>query len=144
MHRDIKTDNILLHDGEVRVADFGLAKLVDILDKYVKSDHTKSVGTPLYMSPQVLNGEEYSCKCDVWSTGFMLYELLTTKCPWQGVSPKKLYENIIQKPLTLPSKIDVDTENLLRKMLAIKEEDRLSWPEVYSHPALDFIDLDED
>jgi serine/threonine protein kinase len=143
MHRDIKPANILFHQGKVKIADFGFAKLVDEVDKNVKKAHTL-LGTPLYMAPQILNDENYSAKCDVWSTGVLFYQLIFGKLPWNGFSVPNLYENIKSKSLEFPKTITKETKDLLQKMLKVKDEDRISWKEVYDHPALKNIKLNDD
>lgn len=143
MHRDIKAANILFHEGRIKVADFGFAKLIDEVDKNARKAHTL-LGTPLYMAPQILNDENYSTKCDIWSTGVLFYEILFGKLPWTGTSVPNLYSNIKSKALTYPKNISSETKDLIAKMLEIKEDKRLSWKELYEHPALKKINIKPD
>jgi serine/threonine protein kinase len=143
MHRDIKPANILFHDGTVKIADFGFAKLVDEVDKNTKKAHTL-LGTPLYMAPQILNDEIYSAKCDVWSTGVLLYELIFGKLPWSGYSVSNLYSNIKSKSLEWPKTVTNETKDLITKMLKMKDEDRILWKDVYDHPAMKYIEIPSD
>jgi len=84
IHRDLKPANILVNSkGEFKLADFGFAKYVDHFDS--KLLHS-IVGTPLYMAPQILKKSKYTTKCDIWSIGFIYYELVTSKPPWTGNS----------------------------------------------------------
>lgn len=74
MHRDFKLANILLHDGQVKIADFGFAKLL------TEEEFTKTIlGSPLNMAPEVINGKEYNNKADIYSIGVCFYELLFGK-----------------------------------------------------------------
>lgn len=143
MHRDIKPANILFHNNMVKIADFGFAKLVDEVDKNIKKAHTL-LGTPLYMSPQILNDDLYSAKCDVWSTGVVFYELMFGKLPWTGYSVANLYNNIKTKSLDIPKGVNDDTRDLLTKMLKFKDEDRISWKDVYDHAAMKYIEIPSD
>ncbi len=84
IHRDLKPANILVNSkGEFKLADFGFAKFVDHYDSKLLYS---IVGTPLYMSPQILNKSQYTTKSDIWSLGFIFYEMLTGTYPWMGVS----------------------------------------------------------
>lgn len=69
MHRDLKLANILVGAGfEVKIADFGFAKLKED-DKLFKS----TLGTPITMGPEILDGKKYNEKCDIWSLGIIIY-----------------------------------------------------------------------
>lgn len=77
LHRDLKPANILLRDKVVKIADFGFAKKATSNPK-----ETVNVGSPLYMSPEALQGNIYTTKNDIWSVGVILYEILHGKAPW--------------------------------------------------------------
>ncbi len=90
IHRDIKPDNIYLHqskDGEVvKVLDFGLAKLLDDTSPGDGQNLTVGtvLGTPTYMSPERLNDSPYDGQSDVYSLGVMLYQMLAGTVPFQS------------------------------------------------------------
>jgi serine/threonine protein kinase len=93
MHRDLKPANIfLMSDGTVRIGDLGLGRFF--------SDQTlaaySKVGTPLYMSPEVLKAKGYDWKSDVWSLGCILYELAALRSPFkeQGLNLYGLFQKI--------------------------------------------------
>lgn len=140
MHRDIKPDNIMFHDGVLKIVDFGFARLMDSNES---GSYTRC-GTPFYMCPQILNYEKYSWKCDIWSTGVMMFQILTGEHPFipKEMSPTdikksinlcKLFE-IINKKLIKWELFDdcpvIGIRELLMKMLEIQESDRCSWEEV--------------
>lgn len=137
MHRDIKPANILFKNGKVKLADFGLAKIIDKIDENVQLAHT-AVGTPLFCPPQILKGNRFNAKCDVWSAGVVFYLLIFNRLPWEAKSLEDLLHNILTQPLEFPDNIKIknETQGLIQRMLQIEEDDRASWNEVFEHPAL--------
>lgn len=79
----------------LKIGDFGFAKKTHA----TKVQKQTIVGTPLYMSPQILKSHPYSSKCDIWALGFIFYEMLHGRTPWTGKSEYNLLENIENKPL---------------------------------------------
>jgi serine/threonine protein kinase len=74
MHRDFKLANILLHEGNIKIADFGFAKLM------AGEDYTSTMlGSPLNMAPEVLGNSKYNTKADIWSIGACIYEMIYGK-----------------------------------------------------------------
>jgi len=140
MHRDIKPENIMFHEDKVKLVDFGFAKMIDTVNKDLKGGNTL-LGSPMYMPPQILNNEKYTYKCDVWSTGMLLYELLFGEFPWKYMNDKIYHKNITTKPLVFPGEIKEDIKDLLIKMLKVKEDERITWEEVYNHPALKHVKI---
>lgn len=86
IHRDIKPDNILFKEGTLKLADFGFCKKLKFADDLTQT----SLGSPLYMAPEVLNNDIYSSKADLWSCGVILYQLLFGKCPYGTCNIKEL------------------------------------------------------
>lgn len=118
IHRDLKPANILITSKlEFKLADFGMAKYVDHYDTALLQT---LVGTPLYMSPQILMGQSYTTKCDIWSLGCIFYEMLTGVSPWTANTEQALLRNILNKPLAVPQGGSKWSTDLLQKMLMIK------------------------
>ena len=90
MHWDLKPANIFISaDGELKLGDLGLGRALSSQTFEAYS----WVGTPLYMSPEVLDGSGYDTKSDVWSLGCIAYELCTMKSPSKKEDSKmSLYE----------------------------------------------------
>ncbi|RUS85205.1 hypothetical protein EGW08_007031 [Elysia chlorotica] len=93
LHRDIKSQNIFLtSSGKVQLGDFGIAK---VLNSTVQLAHT-CIGTPYYLSPEIVENMPYNNKSDVWSMGCVLYELTTLKHAFEAGNMKNLVLKIIR------------------------------------------------
>src|SRR4029078_2595383 len=79
IHRDLKPDNILVRGDEVKVADFGLARLTESSPALTRSGAV--LGTPMYMAPEQIEGREVGVCTDVHALGVLLYEILTGRPP---------------------------------------------------------------
>ncbi|WP_432005510.1 protein kinase domain-containing protein [Streptomyces parvus] len=99
VHRDIKPANVMITtDGLVKVMDFGIAHISDGHDKGVTGTGS-SVGTAAYMSPEQAQGRPVDARSDLYSTGCMLYELLTGRLPFTGNSPfATAYQHMYEDP----------------------------------------------
>jgi serine/threonine-protein kinase len=84
IHRDIKPENIMLQDGHVLVADFGIGKAISDTTSETLTQVGMSVGTPAYMSPEQAVGEEVDGRSDLYSLGCVLYEMLVGEPPFTG------------------------------------------------------------
>src|SRR5689334_6525985 len=106
VHRDIKPGNVMLTPrGEVKVMDFGIARAV--ADTSSTMTQTAAViGTAAYLSPEQARGEHVDLRSDIYSTGCMLYELVTGTPPFTGDSPVAVaYQHVREDPV-LPSEYD--------------------------------------
>lgn len=91
LHRDIKPANVFLDaNGDVKLGDFGLARTLNSEASFA----TTFVGTPYYMSPEVINGQEYNEMSDMWSLGCLIYELCALHPPFQATTHKQLAAKI--------------------------------------------------
>jgi serine/threonine-protein kinase len=128
VHRDIKPANIMLtNTGQVKVMDFGIARAVS--DTAASMTQTASViGTPQYLSPEQIRGETVDRRSDLYSTGCLLYELLTGRPPFEGDSPVSLaYQHVRATPVP-PSEVDpmvsTQMDKVVLKALAKNPADR--------------------
>lgn len=130
MHRDVKPSNILLHNGILKLADFGFCKPL----KDARDLAQTMLGSPIYMAPEILNGEVYTMKADIWSLGVVLYEMLFGFCPFEERTIARLISLIDQSTtIEFPSDIKVSkkVEELIRKMLVKDQFKRISWDELF-------------
>jgi serine/threonine-protein kinase len=108
IHRDLKPSNILLDDqGNAYLSDFGLAKMVEGSPEITKSGHL--VGTPLYMAPEMLRGEEIDQRADIYSLGMVLYHMLVGRPGFDTATTSNittLIYSILEKGPTPPRQIN--------------------------------------
>jgi serine/threonine-protein kinase len=98
MHRDVKPENILLHEGAALVADFGIGKALSGNSSMTKSGI--SVGTPAYMSPEQASGDtSIDGRSDLYSLGCVLYEMLTGEPPFTGPNPQSIIAKRFVSPV---------------------------------------------
>jgi len=124
VHRDIKPANImLLDDGAVKVADFGIARIES-------SNLTQTgmiLGTPSYMSPEQFMGQTVDGRSDLFSAGVILYQLLTGERPFSG-SPTTIMQKVLQENPLPPSQLNVQVprpfDQVVKKALEKRPEDR--------------------
>src|SRR5437868_2319019 len=106
VHRDIKPANVMItRAGDVKVMDFGIARAM--ADSAATMTQTAQViGTAQYLSPEQARGERVDARSDIYSTGCVLYELLTGQPPFTGDSPVAIaYQHVREEPIP-PSQID--------------------------------------
>ena len=106
VHRDIKPGNVMITDsGRVKVMDFGIARAVSDSSSTV-AETTAIVGTAAYFSPEQAKGESVDARADLYSTGVVLYELLTGRPPFRGDTPVAVaYQHVSEAPLP-PSELN--------------------------------------
>ena len=128
IHRDIKPGNVMLTPaGDVKVMDFGIARAIS--DSQSTMTQTAAVvGTAQYLSPEQARGDAVDSRSDVYSTGCLLFELLTGRPPFVGDSPVSVaYQHVREQP-PRPSSFDADLppelDAIVMQALAKRLEDR--------------------
>ena len=134
IHRDLKSGNVfLMQSGIVKLGDFGISKGLRNSQEKAKT----MVGTPYYLAPEIINGQQYDAKCDIWALGILLYELMTFKMPFNAVSLPLLSIKInrgVYKPP--PSTYSNEIKDLLKKCLTIEPDKRPSIDEILKLPLI--------
>uniref|UniRef100_A0A2R9B6G6 mitogen-activated protein kinase kinase kinase n=1 Tax=Pan paniscus TaxID=9597 RepID=A0A2R9B6G6_PANPA len=134
VHRDIKGANILRDSaGNVKLGDFGASKRLQTI--CMSGTGMRSVtGTPYWMSPEVISGEGYGRKADVWSLGCTVVEMLTEKPPWAEYEAMAAIFKIATQPTNpqLPSHISEHGRDFLRRIF-VEARQRPSAEELLTH-----------
>jgi len=138
IHRDLKPQNILMFgDGrQVKITDFGFAK-------YTSEDVMNQTfcGTPLYMAPEIWFGQLYDYRVDLWSLGAIMYEMITSKHPFHSKEIRELTTKIKNGTIIFPKKISNHCLDLLKGLLEIDPNKRISWENIINHPWFEIDDL---
>ena len=134
IHRDLKSGNIfLMKNGLVKLGDFGIAK------RFQKTmDKAKTfIGTPYYLSPEIINSKPYDSKSDIWSLGVLLYEMMTFKMPFNANSLPMLIVKIMRGQYIPPPTIYTkDLRELVTKCLTVEPKNRPSIQEILRMPII--------
>ena len=130
IHRDIKPENVLLGDNLVaKLTDFGWSN-------YMQEDEKRQTvcGTPIYLAPEIIKEDGHDEKVDIWCIGVLLFELITGNVPFQGNDIDTLKENILHLRISWPKDINIDAKNLIKKILKLDPNSRISLEEMLKHP----------
>jgi len=128
-HRDLKPENLLLqsstNDSDIKIADFGFAKRVARANSL-----TTQCGTPGYVAPEILEGNPYDTKADMWSIGVILYILLGGYPPFIEKNQRNLFRKIRNGDYEFHEEywggVSSDAKNLISSLLTVKPATRYS------------------
>ena len=130
IHRDIKPENILIDDNDNAIlSDFGIATFIKEGEK-----RETYCGTDEYLAPEIIRGEGYNEKVDIWAFGILIFECLSGKTPFSKIDfIKKNDKNENFVKIKFDCFFDVYSQNLITKILRINPNERLSIQEIKNH-----------
>lgn len=135
-HRDLKPENLLVKsiadDTEVKIADFGLSKIIDE-QKMMQT----ACGTPGYVAPEVLNAEGYDKEVDLWSIGVITYILLCGFPPFYAETVPEVFEQIMKAEYDYPeeywNEISAEGKDFIDHLLVVDPKERLTAKQALEH-----------
>ncbi|KAG8874493.1 G2-specific serine/threonine protein kinase [Tulasnella sp. 331] len=136
LHRDIKPENVFLSDkGEVKLGDFGLSK------QMTATFASTYVGTPYYMSPEMLKESSYDSKSDIWSLGCLVYELCALQPPFYAAKTQQELTSLIRSGRIppLPSGYTPELFKIIKEMLNLNPGARPSVQQLLTHNRFQII-----
>ena len=131
IHRDIKLDNILIDlNNNIKICDFGVGK------QYIKGDKLKDkCGTPAYIAPEILKNFGYEGPpVDIWSSGVVLYAMLSGTVPFKANQLKDLHKMILKGNYKKINGISSNAQDLIDKLLEVDPKKRISIEGIFKHP----------
>lgn len=154
VYRDLKLDNVLLDsEGHVKLTDYGMCK-----EGLRPGDLTSTFcGTPNYIAPEMLRGEDYDYSVDWWALGVLMFEMMAGRSPFDIVGQSDnpdmntedyLFQVILEKPIRIPRSLSVKAGSVLKGFLNKTPEERLGChpttglADIQSHPFFRTIDWD--
>ncbi|MDB4914217.1 MAG: protein kinase [Gemmatimonadetes bacterium] len=129
IHRDIKPQNMVVErNGTLKVMDFGIARLASRAPQQGLTAAGMVIGTPDYMSPEQLLGDELDARADIYSAGVVLYECLTGRLPFEATSPIALIAKVLEEtpptPHELFDEIPISLSSIVMRAMAKERDSR--------------------
>ncbi|XP_029433745.1 protein kinase C zeta type isoform X1 [Rhinatrema bivittatum] len=152
IYRDLKLDNVLLDaDGHIKLTDYGMCK-----EGLGPGDTTSTFcGTPNYIAPEILRGEEYGFSVDWWALGVLMFEMMAGRSPFDIITDNPdmntedyLFQVILEKPIRIPRFLSVKASHVLKGFLNKDPKERLGcqlqtgFSDIKSHTFFRSIDWD--
>uniref|UniRef100_A0A8C9TZQ0 protein kinase C n=1 Tax=Scleropages formosus TaxID=113540 RepID=A0A8C9TZQ0_SCLFO len=153
IYRDLKLDNVLLdHEGHIKLTDYGMCK------EGIRPGDTTSTfcGTPNYIAPEILRGEDYGFSVDWWALGVLMFEMMAGRSPFDIITDNPdmnteeyLFQVILEKPIRIPRSLSVKAASVLKGFLNKDPKERLGcqvhtgFTDIKSHTFFRSIDWEQ-
>ncbi|KAF9290482.1 G2-specific serine/threonine protein kinase [Mortierella alpina] len=143
LHRDLKPDNVFLDaQKNVKLGDFGLSRSLTNPQKAFAQTY---VGTPFYMSPELINESVYDAKSDIWSLGCVVFEMCALQPPFLAETQGELSAKIrVGRIPLLPSQYSHELGQVVRAMLQVNPRKRPTTTELLSNPRIKNISIEQE
>jgi NIMA (never in mitosis gene a)-related kinase len=130
LHRDLKSQNIFLTSKNfVKLGDFGIAKVLE----HTMDKANTVIGTPYYLSPEIIQGKPYNLSSDIWSLGIILYEMCALKPPFNANSLSELGQKIVKCAYPpIPAHYSKELKQLVSQLLVFEPAKRPNINQVLS------------
>jgi len=134
LHRDLKAANVFLTSRNlIKIGDFGISKVLDDTAQLART----AIGTPYYLAPELINGEPYGFKADVWALGVLLYEMMALRRPFQADSLPALAMRIVR--VDFPPPPDAFSTEVRELLGAMLQRDPMARPSCHQIAAMPFF-----
>ncbi|XP_044721651.1 kinase [Hirsutella rhossiliensis] len=133
-HRDLKPENILITaDLQIKIADFGMAALHQTANHQLAT----ACGSPHYAAPELLKNRQYrGDRADIWSLGVILYAMLSATLPFDDPDLRVMMAKTKKGHYEMPKCLSPEAEDLIKRMLQINPDRRISLKEIWRHPVV--------
>ncbi|KAF4449316.1 hypothetical protein F53441_7388 [Fusarium austroafricanum] len=131
-HRDLKPENILISaDLQIKIADFGMAALHQTDTHQLAT----ACGSPHYAAPELLKNRQYrGDRADIWSMGVILFAMLSATLPFDDPDLRVMMARTKKGQYEMPSFLSPEAEDLIRRMLQVNPDRRITFKDIWSHP----------